>query len=133
MGYSKCFSIIDGVALPRFSRDDFDLLLDDFMQNYPNAPIISECADYHNIENKEVNTDYLCEYLSDSGYIIDDEFLDNVYLGKSVYEISEDSNSNARAISTLPDFPTIDSAIFDLIQKMFPKYHINRYLVNWVL
>ena len=132
MGYEKRVTIIDGVEIPYLSRSDLDLLIDNFIINQKGSKIIKECAEYCEIDVSEVTTDDFLDFLHDYDYIIDDEFLSNMYIGTKLIEISEDYPSSTRKISTLPQFPHINNSIFEFIKNVFPEYHIDRYIVNWV-
>lgn len=133
MSYERRVTIIDGVEIPYLSRSDLDLLLDNFIINQKESKIVKECAEYCEIDVSEVTADDFLDFLHDYDYIIDDEFLSTMYIGTKVIEISEDYPSSSRKISTLPQFPHINYSIFEFIKNVFPEYHIDRYLVNWVL
>ena len=134
MSYERIVSILDGIEIPRFSREEFELLFNDYINHYPNSEIIKRCADYFLMKNiEDITVDDFCDYLYDNNIILDCEFLNYAYIGERILEIGEDNSSFARNITTLPDFPKITPYIFDFIQKCFPEYHINRYIINWVL
>lgn len=133
MSFSRRITIIDGVEIPFLPYKDLQLLFDNFITNSKEKSIIKECAKYHNITIDEVNSDYFFDFLHDCDYIIDDEFLSSMYIGTKIIEVDEDCSSSARKISTLPQFPHINNSIFEFIKNVFPEYHIDRYLVNWVL
>jgi len=133
MSFFRRVTIIDGVEIPFLPYKDLQTLFDNFITNSKEKSIIKECAEYHNITIDEVNSDYFFDFLHDCDYIIDDEFLSTMYIGTKIIEIDEDHSSSSRKISTLPQFPHINNSIFEFIKNVFPKYHIDRYLVNWVL
>jgi len=132
MSYEKRVTIIDGIETD-LSNDDLHLLIDNFIINQKENKIIKECAEYCETDVSEVTADDFLDFLHDYDYIIDDEFLSTMYIGTKLIEISEDYPSSSRKISTLPQFPHINNSIFEFIKNVFPKYHIDRYLVNWVL
>ena len=132
MSYEKRVTIIDGIETD-LSNDDLHLLIDNFIINQKENKIIKECAEYCETDVSEVTADDFLNFLHDYDYIIDDEFLSTMYIGTKLIEISEDYPSSSRKISTLPQFPHINNSIFEFIKNVFPKYHIDRYLVNWVL
>lgn len=134
MSYERRVTILDGIEVPSFSRKEFEYLFDDYIKHYPNAEIIRRCADYFSYENiKDITIDDFCDYLCDNDIVLFDEFLDYAYIGEQIFEIGNEKGSFAKDITTLPEFPKIKSYIFDFIQKCFPKYHINRYIISWVL
>lgn len=130
MSFSRRITIIDGVEIPFLPYKDLQLLFDNFITNSKEKSIIKECAEYHNITIDEVNSDYFLDFLLDCGYIIDDGLLSSIYIGTKIIEINENHSSSSRKISTLPQFPHINSSIFEFIKSVFPEYHIDRYLVN---
>lgn len=132
MSYEKRVTIIDGIETD-LSNDDLHLLIGNFIINQKENKIIKECAEYCGTDVSEVTADDFLDFLHDYDYIIDDEFLSTMYIGTKLIEISEDYPSSSRKISTLPQFPHINNSIFEFIKSVFPKYHIDRYLVNWVL
>ena len=132
MSYEKRVTIIDGIETD-LSNDDLHLLIDNFIINQKENKIIKECAEYCGTDVSKINSDDFLDFLHDYEYIIDDEFLSTTYIGTKVIEISEDYPSSSRKISTLPQFPHINNSIFEFIKNVFPEYHIDRYLVNWVL
>lgn len=133
MSYERRVTIIDGIEIPYLSRSDLDLLIDNFIINQKESKIIKECAEYHEIDVSEVTADDFLDFLHDCDYIIDDEFLSTMYIGTRLISIDEYCPSSSRKISTLPQFPHINNSIFEFIKNVFPEYHIDRYLVNWVL
>ena len=134
MSYEKRFSIMDGIEVPNLRKNEFEELFDDYINHYPDSEIIKRCKSYFLMkDNQKITSDDLYDFLNDDGILLNDEFLDSVYIGNRIFEIGEDSPSCARIITTLSVFPTIPNYIFDFIQKCFPEYHINRYLINWVL
>lgn len=133
MSYEKRVTIIDGIEIPNLSRRDLDLLIDNFIINQKESKIIKECAKYFETDVSKVSADDFLDFLHDYNYIIDDEFLSTMYIGTRLIEIGEYDPSSSRKISTLPQFPHIHNSIFEFIKNVFPEYHIDRYLVNWVL
>ena len=134
MSYERIVSIMYGIEIPNLRRSELEELFDNYINRYSNSEIIKRCKDYFLMkDNQEISSDDLYDFLSDDEILLSDEFLNSIYIGNRIFEIGEDTPSCARVITTLSPFPTIPNYIFEFIQKCFPEYHINRYIISWVL
>lgn len=133
MSYERRVTIMDGIELSRFSRDDFELLFNDFVSNFPEHEILKRCSSYFLMNVKDITFDEFEDYLHDNDILLDCEFLDYIYIGERILEIGEDTESFAREIETLPAFPKIPAVTFNFIKDFFPSHHIHRFIINWAL
>lgn len=132
MSYERRTTIFDGIAIP----EEINLrdVLDDFINKTSiKVKAFDRCIAYHNISFHELNGDWLYEYLSDIGYIIYDEYMSCIFLGKSIMSVGDDTGSCSSIMDNLPSFPDYTSEIHELIKLLFPDYKPHRYLINWYL
>ena len=132
MGYERITTIFDGIAIP----EEINLrdVLDDFINKTSiKVEAFDHCIAYRNISFHELDGDWLYEYLSDMGYIICDEYMSHVFLGKSLMSVNDDTHSCSLIMDNLPNFPAYNSEIDELIKLLFPDYKPHRYIINWYL
>lgn len=132
MGYERITTIFDGIAIP----EEINLrdVLDDFIEKTSiKVEAFDRCIAYRNISFHELDGDWLYEYLSDMGYIICDEYMSHVFLGKSLMSVNDDTHSCSLIMDNLPNFPAYNSEIDELIKLLFPDYKPHRYIINWYL
>lgn len=132
MSYERITTIFDGIAIPE--EVNLRNVLDDFINKTSiKVTMFGHCIAYHNISFHELNGDWLYEYLSDMGYIIYDEYISHIFLGKSIMSVDNDTGSCSLIIDSLPSFPAYTPEIDELIKLLFPDYKPHRYLINWYL
>lgn len=132
MSYERITTVFDGIAIPE------EIILSDVFDDFINktsikAEVFDRCIAYHSISFHELNGDWLYEYLSDMGYIIFDEDMSCLYLGKSIMSVGDDTGTCSLIMDNLPSFPNYTSEIEELIKLLFPDYEPHRYLINWYL
>lgn len=130
MSYERITTIFDGIAIPEETnlRD----VLDDFINKTSiKLEVFDHCTSYHSISFRELDGDWLYEYLSDMGYIICDEYMSHIFLGKSIMSVGDDTGSCSSIMDNLPSFPNYTPEIDELIKLLFPDYKQHRYLINW--
>lgn len=132
MSYERITTIFDGIAIPE--EIILSDVLDDFINKTSiNVEVFNRCIAYHSISFHELDGDYLYEYLSDMGYIIYNEYMSHLFLGKSIISVGEDTGSCSLVMDDLPNFPTYNPEIDELIKLLFPDYKPHRYIINWYL
>ena len=112
-----------GKKLNDFLSTDFGL----------NSGIVGNCAEYNNIDRKEVDGELLYEYIGEADYLIYDEFLDSDFLGKNVLTIEDDEGSNWRDLREVSEQTFDMSVIGQLVYALFPLSTPAPYLINWVI
>lgn len=134
MSFFRNITILYGVRIPQLSRDEWENKLNTFLtEGGRDATITNDCAEYHNMENSEVDGELLYEYLNDLGYLITCEFLNSDFLGNSVITIGDDENSQWYDLNNIPELNYPLGVINSLIQSIFPDEKISTYLIDWVI
>lgn len=130
MSYSSFVSMIRGIKI-----DDWNKFYDslwEFSANH-DSDLIGEAAEYHNIDREEVDGDHLREYLSDSGKLIDSQYLDGQFLGFNLLTIEvygDNKYFDLEAITGISK--TIDEdAIGEFIKTYYKDYPVRDWLVEW--
>lgn len=132
MSYERITTVFDGIAIPE--EIILSNVLDDFInKTKTKVEIFDRCIAYHNIYPHELNGDWLEEYLRDMGYIVFDEYMSYLYLGRSIMSVGDDTGTCSLIMDNLPNFPDYTSEIEELIKLVFPDYEPHRYLINWYL
>lgn len=135
MSYNRRITVLYGVRLPQFSREQWEEKLNDFLSTRLglNSEIVGNCAEYNDIDRKEVDGELLYEYLGETGYLINDEFLDSDFLGKNVLTIEDDEGSNWRDLREVSEQTFDMGVIGQLVYALFPHSTPAPYLINWVI
>lgn len=135
MSFSRIIAVFDGVTIEPANYGDFLDLLEKFINENPSALIVQECADYFKMTADKVNCDDLSDFLHDSDYLIDCEFLDFWYIGKTVFSISDDDECFGRKIGDFPPALQIPPSIKEFLLLAFSDRlsSCSRYLLNYVI
>ena len=135
MSYNRRITILYGVRLPQLSREQWEEKLNDFLSTDfgLNSGIVDNCAEYNDIDRKEVDSELLYEYIGETGYLINDEFLDSDFLGKNVLTIEDDEGSNWRDLREVSEQTFDMGVIGQLVYALFPLSTPAPYLINWVI
>lgn len=131
MSYSSFVTIIRGIAIPKAEWSEFSDRLWEFTEFH--SDLIGEAAEYHNINREDVNGDNLREYLSDSGKLIDSEYLDSLFIGLNLFTIEVCGDNR---YFNLAEFVGIsktidDDSIGEFINEYYKDYPIADYIVEW--
>ena len=135
MSYNRRITVLYGVRLPQLSREQWEEKLNDFLSTDfgLNSGIVGNCAEYNDIGRKEVDSELHYEYIGETGYLINDEFLDSDFLGKNVLTIEDDEGSNWRDSREVSEQTFDMGAIGQLVYALFPLSTPAPYLINWVI
>ena len=135
MSYNRKITVLYGVRLPQLSRENWEEKLNDFLSTDfgLNSGIVGDCAEYNNIDRKEVDSELLYEYIGESGYLISDEFLDSDFLGENILTIEDDEGSNWRDLREISEQTFDMGVIGQLVSALFPLATPAPYLINWVI
>lgn len=135
MSYNRRITVLYGVRLPQLSRGQWEEKLNDFLSTDfgLNSGIVGNCAEYNGIDRKKVDSELLYEYLGETGYLINDEFLDSDFLGKNVLTIEDDEGSNWRDLRKVNEQTFDMGVIGQLVYALFPLSTPAPYLINWVI
>lgn len=135
MSYNRRITVLYGVRLPQFSREKWESMLNDFLSTDFgfHSGIVNKCAEYNEIDRSDVNSELLYEYISEAGYLINDEFLDSDFLGENILTIEDDEGSNWRDLREISE-QTFDMGIIgQLVSALFPLTTPAPYLIDWVI
>lgn len=135
MSYSRRITVLYGVRLPQFSMEQWEDKLNEFLStDYGlNSGIVGNCAEYNSIDRSEVNSELLYEYIGETGYLINDEFLDSDFLGENVLTIEDDEGSNWRDLREISEQTFDMGVIGQLVYALFPLATPAPYLIDWVI
>ena len=135
MSYNRRITVLYGVRLPQFSREQWEEKLNDFLSTDfgLNSGIVGNCAEYNGIDRKEVDSELLYEYIGETGYLISDEFLDSDFLGENVLTIEDNEGSNWRDLREVSEQAFDMGVIGQLVYALFPLSTPAPYLINWVI
>jgi hypothetical protein len=132
MSYSSFISIIRGIAISKADWDKFYDNLWEFTANR-SSNLIGDAAEYHRKDRVDVDGDDLREYLSDTGRLVDSEYLDSFFIGINLFtrEVYGDNR-----YYNLAEFVGIsetinDNPIGEFINKYYVDYLVDDYLVEW--
>ena len=135
MSYEHRTTILDGISIPR-THDIRDMLWE-FVNTYPDAPIIKKAIDADYMDLDALDGDDFWEFLVEQDYLIDCEFLDCYYIGQ-VLETPE--QCEVIDIMMLPNgWLSRASEEFYLFVRRFAEHFNNhqiyssRFMVNWVI
>lgn len=131
MSYSSFVTIIRGIRLPSDKWYDFYNELWEFSANH-SSDLIGAAAEYHNKNRKEIDGDYLQEYLGNTNKLIWSEFLDSFFLGIDLLTIEVYGENRS---FNLAEFTGIsktidDDLIGEFINEYYKNYPIADYLVE---
>ena len=135
MSYDRRITILYGVRVPQFSREQWEEKLNDFLSTDfgLNSGIVGNCAEYNSIDRKEVDSELLYEYLADWNLLISCEFLDSDFLGEEILTIGEDEGSDWRDLREISEQTFDMGVIGQLVSTLFPLATPAPYLIDWVI
>ena len=76
-----------------------------------------------------MTTDDLWDYLHDTEYIIDNEYLNGIYIGQTLY--STDNDVFARDLSEFTELTSFNKPIWEFLDKFYPDIPRRIYLISW--
>lgn len=129
MSYERRTVILDGIAT---KKEVFNAVAEIVIEAYSGITILQNCAEYWNkTEQEEITVDEFWDYLCDMDYIIQDDFMNKIYIGRTIYSISDDTESCVQTLDSLPLFPNYSPSIAEFLEFAFPKFESHRFLINY--
>lgn len=135
MSYDRRITILYGVRISQFSREEWEEKLNDFLSTDfgLHSGIVGNCAEYNGIDRTEVDSELLYEYIGETGYLISCEFLDSDFLGEKILTIEDDDGCNWRDLREISEQTFDMGVIGQLVYALFPLATPMPYLINWVI
>ena len=130
MSYERMSSIFYGVEVNTHSLN-VDCFR--FIEMKPNSELRKATADYFEKSIEEVNGDDLYDFLHDREYVIDCEFLDNMYIGDTYLTIGNYDSCHSFELEHLTKCASLTLGIKEFISTLYPDKKVKFWLINWIL
>ena len=130
MSFEHKASIFYGVKVDKdtFFKDCFR-----FIEMKPISELRKATADYAEKAVEDVDGDDLWDYLHDEDYVIDCDFLDDIYVGDNYLTVGENDNCETFELEHLTKCSTLTFSIKEFISTLYPDKVAKLRLISWAL